>query len=283
MTVPAMYGYRVLKFLYHIIVPVLFVVLVCMLIYLLFFSKTGFTSIFAWRPERPISYLTGITLVVGAWAMGAFTVGDYCRYGKSLRGTALGIFIGLIIVVPVVFMGGALFFILMGQADITVILNGLGFPAVALIFLILGAWNLNMVNAYSGGIVLSVLLNFPEKRLKFCTALTGILGTVLGVAGILSWFTGFLSLLSSLVPPVIGALMGVKMADMLKRRKNGQMKGVRIKPGFHIPGVIAYGCGAFTAWLTTGIVPFFIPPLDGIITAAAVYVMLDIILGRKKG
>jgi hypothetical protein len=56
-----------------------------------------------------------------------------------------------------------------------------------------------------------------------------------------------------------------------------------MKPGFHIPGIIAYGGGALTAWLTMAVVPFFIPPLNGIITAALVYVILDLILGRKKG
>jgi hypothetical protein len=55
-----------------------------------------------------------------------------------------------------------------------------------------------------------------------------------------------------------------------------------MKPGFYIPGIIAYGCGALTAWLTAAVVPFFIPPLNGIIAAAAVYLILDLILGRKR-
>jgi hypothetical protein len=50
-----------------------------------------------------------------------------------------------------------------------------------------------------------------------------------------------------------------------------------MKRGFHIPGIIAYAAGAFTAWLTSGAVPFFIPPLNGIITAAIVYIIADLI------
>jgi hypothetical protein len=53
-----------------------------------------------------------------------------------------------------------------------------------------------------------------------------------------------------------------------------------MKPGFHIPGIIAYALGALAAWLTTAVVPFFIPPLNGIITAAIVYVVLDLVLAR---
>jgi tetrahydromethanopterin S-methyltransferase subunit C len=54
-----------------------------------------------------------------------------------------------------------------------------------------------------------------------------------------------------------------------------------MKPGFHIPGIIAYGFGALAAWLTTAVIPFFIPPLNGIIVAAVVYIVLDIILGHR--
>jgi cytosine permease len=294
MTISAINGYRVLKFLYHIMTPVLFVVLVYTVIRMVFFSEAGsITTLLAWRPERPISYVTGITLVVGDWAMGAFVAGDFCRYGKSPRSTALGTSVGLMAGLPVVFMGGAILFILGGNADITAILSGMGFSAAALIFLILAAWALNMLNAYSGGIALSVLRGHGGNRLKLNTALVGSIGTVLGAAGILSRFTDFLSLLSSFVPPVIGVLMGVKIAGLLKRRGSVQGEaaipgkpiggggGTLMNQGFHIPGIIAYGCGALAAWLTTAVIPFFITPLNGIIVAAVVYVILELIFKRR--
>jgi hypothetical protein len=57
-----------------------------------------------------------------------------------------------------------------------------------------------------------------------------------------------------------------------------------VKQDFHVSGIIAYGCGALAAWLTTSVIPFFIPPLNGIITAAAVYVVLEIMLpDYRKG
>jgi cytosine permease len=290
MTVSAMYGYHVLKSFYSIMVPVLVVLLVFTLVQAVFLPEADLAALLAWRPERSVSYITGITITVGAWAMGAFAVGDYCRYVKNRRAVILGFAAGLLPALLLGFLGGAAFRIVTGTPDITVLLSGLGFPAMAMVFLIISIWTINMINAYQGGIALSVLLGHGEKRLKLNTALTGIIGTVLGAAGILSWFTGFLSLLSSIVPPVIGTLMGVKLAETLKRRVMGQAisaipgnpAGAGIKPGFHIPGVIAYGCGALTAWLTTGVIPFFIPPLNGIITAAAVYVIPDLILERKK-
>jgi cytosine permease len=220
MTFSSLYGYRGLKFLYYITMPVLFLVLAYTLIRTVFVSEAG-TALLAWHPERPMSYITGITLVVGGWAVGTFSIGDYCRYAKTPREAALGISVGLIPALSAVFLGGAIFRILRGNSDITAILNGMGFPSMALIFLILSVWAINMLNAYSGGIALSALLGLGDKRVRLATVLIGGIGTALGAAGILSRFIDFLSLLSSLIPPVIGVLMGVKITNMLKQGRIG--------------------------------------------------------------
>jgi cytosine permease len=164
----------------------------------------------------------------------------------------------------------------------------MGYPAMSLVFLVLSNWAINVMNAYFGGIALSVLLGLPEKRLKLGTLLMGITGTVLGAMGILSRFTEFLSLLSFSVPPLIGVLAGVKIVSILKRERKvgdnplirGDGRDVSMWHGFHIPGLAAYGLGALAAWITTAAVLFFIPPLNGIIIAAAVYVVLDLVLAH---
>jgi cytosine permease len=219
MGLSALYGYRGLRYLYYVMAPVLFFVLIFTVIRVVFFSEAG-PALSAWRPVKPLSYVTAISLVVGDWAMGSFTVGDYCRYAKKPGDAAFGVFIGLIFALPAAFLGGAVFRIAGGNADITVILNGMGFPAVSLVFLIFASWTLNMMNAYSGGIAISVLLNLDKKRLTAGIAFTGAAGTVLGAAGILSRFTEFLSLLSSFVPPLIGVLIGAKVVSLLRRGRN---------------------------------------------------------------
>jgi cytosine permease len=282
-----------LKSFYYIMVPVLFVLLAFALVQTVFLREAGLAALLAWRPERSVPYITGITIVVGTWAMGASAVGDYCRYVKNSRAVVLGFAAGLLPALLLGFLSGAAFRIVAGTMDITALLNGLGFPAMALVFLIISAWAINMMNAYFGGIALSVLLGHGESRLRRNTALAGIIGTVLGAAGILSRFMAFLSLLSSLAPPVIGVLMGVKIAETLERGGKAARdtviphkpagEGAPMKSGFHIPGIIAYGAGALIAWLTTAAVPFFIPPLNGIIASAAVYVILDRLPCGKKG
>jgi hypothetical protein len=86
--------------------------------------------------------------------------------------------------------------------------------------------------------------------------------------------------------------MGAKTAEILAR--GGKAAGdtvipnqpagedTPLKSGFYIPGIIAYTAGALIAWLTTAVCPFFIPPLNGIVVAALVYVILEAV-PRKAG
>jgi cytosine permease len=277
----AMRGYRVLRFFYYICVPALSLVVAYALVHTVFFPEAGSAALVsAWRPVKPMSPVRAITLAVGAWATGAYVVGDYCRYAKTPRQAALGISAGMI-AMPVIFVSGAVFRIVTGSSDITAVLDDMGYPAISLIYLAMSAWSINVINAYFGGIALVTLLGLEERHLKWTTALTGLIGTALGAAGILALYTGFLSLLSSLAPPVIGTLMGSAIARALARRgKTGEERGVTAvegsaNSGFHLPGIAAYGAGVLTAWLTTAALPFFIPPLNGIIAAAAAYILLE--------
>ncbi|MDR1900977.1 MAG: hypothetical protein LBQ88_01660, partial [Treponema sp.] len=124
------------------------------------------------------------------------------------------------------------------------------------------------------------------KAFKLTTVITGLTGTILGATGILSLYLGFLGLLSSLVPPVAGVIIAAYLVRILRGRRVGKagpvVSGIPAGPGgfilrlgFHPPGVIAYGLGASAAWLTGGVVPFFIPPLNGILVAMAVYMVLE--------
>src|SRR5699024_5469891 len=72
---------------------------------------------------------------------------------------------------------------------------------------ILATWTTNVSNAYSGGLSLSVLLGQDEKKSQLTTAISGIIGTVLAAVGLLNSIQGFLSLLSAIVPALIGTMV----------------------------------------------------------------------------
>jgi cytosine permease len=289
MTVSVMYGYRTLKYLNCIMAPVLVLVMGYAVIQTVFFSEAGSAAaLLAWRPPNPMPYVTGISITVASWSLGAFTAGDYCRYVRTPRGAALGLAAGIIPAQIAVFTGGAIFRILRGNPDISAVLSGMGFPAMGLVFLIFATWTTNMVNLYSGSIAVLVLLGLPETRFKLSSALAGGIGTVLGAVGVMGLFAEFLSLLSSLVPPVMGVLVGAWITGAFRRAGeaagspviSGRPTGesIPMKPGFHIPGIIAYGFGVLAAWLTAAVIPFFIPSLNGILAAALVYIISEKLL-----
>ncbi|MDR1894936.1 MAG: cytosine permease [Spirochaetales bacterium] len=293
MTFTAMLGFRALSFLSYIMVPVLILTLVYTLYMVISSKDGGLAALLAYRPVSPMPLGAGISVAVGAWAMGACTTGDWCRYAKNRRGLILSLFLGVPVKGTVVFFAGALFRIAAGNADMTALLAYAGLPSMALITLILSAWTTNMMNAYSGSLAVSVLLGIGERRFKRTAVITGLTGTLLGAAGILSLLSGFLSLLSSLVPPIAGVVIGAWLARILRRRrapKTGAAGfgisigtgGFTLRPGFHLPGLIAYGLGALTAWRTGGALPFLIPPVNGIIVAIAVYMVLEKLFRRNR-
>ena len=153
--------------------------------------------------------------------------------------------------------------------------------------MILATWTTNVSNAYSGGLALSVLLGQDEKKSQITTAISGVIGTVLAAVGILNAIQGFLSLLSAIVP----ALMGVMIADYWLIGK-GKIENFKIRKGFYAPGMIAFVIGALIACMTGGTfatipalsflnIPFFISSINGIVAALVVYILLTKAFGRQ--
>ena len=166
-------------------------------------------------------------------------------------------------------------------------LSTAGLPFIGLVALVLATWTTNVSNAYSGGLALSVLLGQDEKKSQLTTAIAGIIGTVLAAVGILNSIQGFLSLLSAIVP----ALMGVMIADYWIIGK-GKTENFEIRKGFYAPGVISFVLGALIACMTGGTfatipflaflnIPFFIGPINGIVVALVVYVVIAKAFAKK--
>ena len=188
----------------------------------------------------------------------------------------------------VVLMLGGILAICTGSYDISTFLSTAGLPLIGLIALILATWTTNVSNAYSGGLALSVLLGQDEKKSQVTTAVSGAIGTILAAVGILNSIQGFLSLLSAIVP----ALMGVMIADYWILDK-GKIENFQIRKGFYAPGIIAFVAGALIACMTGGTfatipalafldIPFFIGSINGIVVSLVLYVILAKVAGNHK-
>lgn len=158
-----------------------------------------------------------------------------------------------------------------GQYDITAVLSSLGLPVFGLVTLILAAWTTNVANAYSGGRAVSNMLGLGQEKFKMATGIAGLIGTILGAAGILSRFQVFLSVLTSFIPPVAGVSVIIANYWILHR---GKPENFRAAKGVNPAGLISFVLGAAAAYITGSVYVFFLAPINGIIVSMVVYLLL---------
>ncbi len=290
MLATACFGFKGLKWLNYIAVPLLVIVCLYGLIAGIV-TNDGGAVISSYAPENSAGLVFGISMVVASFALGGVISADYCRFAKSRADVVKSSIVGVIPAGLFMLLIGALMSIVTGQYDISVILASLGVPFVGLIALVLATWTTNVTNAYSGGLALSNLLGFGEKNSRIPTAIAGIIGTLLAAFGLLNAFQGFLSLMSALLPP----LAGVIIAEYWIIRK-GKKENIRLRDGFAPIGMIVFIIGAIVACITGGTfanfpaliaaapwlnVPFFVGPVNGIIVALVLYVIIRKLVPEK--
>ena len=286
MLLTACFRFTGLKWLNKIAVPLLGVVLAYTLIDTLVSGGTQVLS--GYVPTAPMSFVSAVSATVGSFVVAAAISGDYCRFARNRNDVVKSSVVGVLPAGLAILMIGAILAICTGTYDISVVLASSGLPLVGLIALILATWTTNVSNAYSGGLSLSVLLGQDEQKSQLTTAISGVISTVLAAAGILNSIQGFLSLLSAIVP----ALMGTMIADYWIIGK-GRVEHFQEREGFYFPGMVSFVLGALVACMTGGTfasipflaflnLPFFIGPINGIVVAMMVYILLEKAFGKKN-
>ena len=242
MLVTACAGFKGLKWLNYLAVPLLVVVCLYGLIAGIV-RNDGASAIMAYAPEQSSGMVFGISMVVASFALGGVISADYCRFAKSRADVVKSSILGVIPAGLFMLLTGALMSIVTGQYDISAILASLGVPLFGLIALVLATWTTNVTNAYSGGLALSNLLGFDESRFKITTGIAGGIGTLLAAFGLLNAFQGFLSLMSALIPPLAGVIIagywvvGRGRLDRFQRREGFSAPRRDRLPGGGRPGL----------------------------------------------
>lgn len=278
MVVTACFRFFGLKWLNNIAVPLLLIVCAYTLISEL--VGGGVEKLENYTPSEPITMVSAISMTVATFAVAGAISGDYCRFAKSRADVVKSSIVGVLPAGLAMLLIGAILSITSGSYDISVVLTSSGLPVVGLIALILATWTTNVSNAYSGGLSLSVLLGQDEQKSRLTTGIAGIVGTVLAAIGILNSLQNFLSLLSALVPALVGTLI----ADYWIINK-GNADSFEMRSGVYVPGLISFLAGAFVACMTGGTFasfsflaflnrPFFIGPVNGIVVSMVVYIIL---------
>ena len=284
-------GFKGLKWLNYIAVPLLVIVCLYGLIAGIV-AHDGGAAIAAYAPETSMGLVYGISMVVASFALGGVISADYCRFAKSRADVVKSSIVGVMPAGLFMLLTGALMSIVTGQYDISAILVSLGVPILGLVALVLVTWTTNVTNAYSGGLALSNLLGFDEKRFKVTTGVAGAIGTLLAAFGLLNAFQGFLSLMSALIPPLAGVIIAAYWVT-----GKGKKENFSFRPGFSAAGLIAFLVGALVACFTGGTFAnfpalaeampilketFLVGPVNGIVVSLVLYVILAATLPKKE-
>lgn len=271
MLVTAIYGFNALKYLNCIAVPSLIIVSVYGVYTAI--QKYGVETIYTHQPVHQFSFVKGIALTVGSFAMAAVLSGDYSRYSKNRKDVIKSSMFGVIPVgVTMVVMGGIMSLVA-GTHDISIVLADLGVPAFGMIALILATWTTNAVNAYSGGIAITNLLNLNDSKRSIATGVAGLVGTIIAVIGIMDYFVGFLSFLTSIIPPIAG----VMIADYWIQNK-GNPKTWKKKSGINSLSFIALIAGVMVSIL----IKVGIQPINGIVVSMLTYLLLKNVVNSNN-
>lgn len=263
MLITAIFGFNALKYLNYVAVPAL--ILVSIYGVYVSFAKHGVEILYTHQPSQPMSFLGGIALTVGSFALGGVIAGDYSRYAKNRGDVIKSSVFGVIPAgIAMITMGG-LMSLVSGTYDITMVLTELGVPTLGLVALILATWTTNTVNAYSGGLAITNLFHLDDSKRSMTTAIAGILGTILAVAGIINYFVNFLMVLTSAIPPVAG----VMIADYWLV-KGGKPENFKVQSGMNMIGIASWLIGSVVALgIKRGI-----QPINGIIVSMVVYYLV---------
>ena len=267
----AVYGFKFMKVLNYIAVPALFILCSYGTIYAI--STKGFANLLAYAPETAMPLSSAVSIVIGLFAVGTVINADYSRYAKNRRDTVLATVLGVLPAAVFMIFIGAVMALAAGNYDITAVFASLGMPIISMLVLILATWTTNTGNAYTAGLAAIKVFSFRDELRPKVTLICGALGTLVAIAGLATVLESFISVLSSLVPPIAGIII----ADYWIIGKGDPNNWYPVK-GINWIGILSWAAGSIVALFFS----FVSPALDGIIVCLISYLVLNSLFSKTS-
>ena len=211
-------------------------------------------------------------MVFGMQAVGSTISPDYHRFCRDRKGSCLAAIVGIIPYCLFLFIAGAIMGAATGESDISILIAKLGLPVIGLTVLVLATWTTMACDAYTGGLAITSLLHLSGKRRAAATAIAGIVGILLAVFGIMNYFTNFLDLMASCIPPVAGIMITDYWILM-----HGRPENWKERPGIHWVGIISLLIGVLAALF----LPFGFSTINGILVSGILYFIIMKLTGSN--
>lgn len=276
----AVFGYRWIEVLNALAVPVM-TILLGLVVYQIY---TNYAADLAGTSGGTMSFWTAMNIIPAATAAFLIVAMDYGRYGtpenpsRPSSGAALAWLIFCMILAAIgIFAAAAA-----GTWDPVEIMVELGLGSVGLALLIAGSWTTNVTNVYAGGLALSQITGANRVA---TTTVTGLIGTLLAIAGIFSYggIQAFLGALTITLVPTTGILLvhyyivegGLSIGALFE--KGGRYWYIR---GWNPAAVAAWAVGAAYAILAPD---WAVPALSSAVVAGLLYYGLQRPLNARLG
>ncbi len=231
--------------------------------------------------ETPLGFLTAMNMVIGSWIVGAIVMAEYTRFAKKAWVAIAIPFIVMIIAQWFLQVVGALGGVVSGTFDFTTYLReqGMVIMYIGIVGMSLALWTTGNANLYLPVIQTSSVFRRPQKVM---TVICGLLGTIAGL-NIYQYFLDWINLLASIVPPLIGPVIGHFYFIM---RGKFTERDLQRLPKSRPAAIIAYITGAGAAVMNSqGILldpETTVPALLGLGVSVVVYLLAYAVLPKHK-
>lgn len=278
MTLTAAIGFKAIERLSVISVPIMVSFLVGLFLKLLLDGNLG--GLFTIAPQgQSMGLGTAVSLVVGAFIVGAAGSPDISRWAKSRKDAVLSGFFGFLIGNSLMMIVAVFLSRLTGTEDVIQIMLSVGWGLIAILILILSQWTTSDNGVYSMGLYLSVLFKWIPKRVM--TIVVGLLGTGFAVMGVYQNFIMFLTMLSPFVAPIAGIYLIEFFVHNRDRFQVAFLREQKVAP-FYWHSLFVWIMASIIALATTpsmdGGLGWFslthVPSLDGLLSAMLIQWML---------
>ncbi|QBD81284.1 cytosine permease [Ktedonosporobacter rubrisoli] len=228
-------------------------------------------------PGPTLTLAAGATMVAGGYMVGSVITPDMTRYNRSvgdvIKQTVLGITLGEYTIGLI----GVLLAHAIKSADIIAIVTSTS-GAIGTIILIVATLKINDWNLYSSSLgfvnILDTVFGRHVNR-AMVTLMVGIVGTILSALGVLSLFTGFLTLLGVTIPPIAG----IMVVDYFILRRHRKVLDESAARGALPDRVESWNPIAIAVWIISSLVGYTlqwgIPVLNSLFCAAILYYIVS--------
>ncbi|MDO6516016.1 cytosine permease [Zobellia galactanivorans] len=268
MTLTSIYGFRIIERFSSIAVPLMLLFVV----YVLYVATSENNMALLWQTDGNgnMSSSQAISAVVGMIILTPVLMPDYSRFARTDKDSIISV-LGLTIGFPLILLAGGIPTLITGEIDIMKIMISLSLTLPALFILIFSTWTTNTANLYSTQLTLStVFVKTKEAKLGIGAS---IIGTVLALLGVATYFIDFLNVSSIFIPPV----SAIFIADFFfVKKQDYDLERFSELPDFDSAALISWSVACVVAYLgaydliTFTSISFF----DSFIIAFALYLIL---------